>query len=71
MADVQFAIVKRMMSHLDDRPVLTVVGLRTLFFLAPAINYILALSTIPSEGFYRGDRVGVSFAAYGGGVFYR
>ena len=59
LADVQFAIVKRMMSHLDDRPVLTVVGLRTLFFLAPAINYILALSTIRARDFIAGTALGL------------
>ena len=59
LADVQFTIVKRMMSHLDDRPVLTVVGLRTVFFLAPAINYILALSTIRARDFVLGTALGL------------
>ena len=59
LADVQFSIVKRMMSHLDDRPVLTVVGLRSVFFLAPAINYILALSTIRARDFVAGTAIGL------------
>ena len=59
LADVQFTIVKRMMSHLDDRPVLTVVGLRTVFFLVPAINYILALSTIRARDFVLGTALGL------------
>ena len=59
LADVQFSIMKRMMSHLDDRPVLTVFGLRTVFFLAPAINYILALSSVSLRDFVLGTTMGL------------
>jgi len=59
LADVNFSIVKRMMTHLDDRPLMTVFALRSMFFLAPAINYILALSTVRLRDFVLGTVLGL------------
>ena len=47
LADSQWSFVQKLMAKLDEYPVRTVVTLRLCFFLAPAINYVLALSSVP------------------------
>ncbi len=49
-----------MMSKLDEFPVKTVVVLRLLFFMAPAVNYMLALSSVNFKNFLVGTVVGLA-----------
>ena len=44
LADTQWVWMQKLIAKLDEYPVRTCVTLRLCFFLAPAINYVLALS---------------------------
>src|SRR5688572_29095658 len=44
LAEVERPFVKKMMARLESRPILTVAMLRAVLWLAPALNYALALS---------------------------
>ena len=46
-------------AKLDEHPVSTVAVLRLCFFLAPAINYMLALSSVSYRDFIAGTIVGL------------
>ena len=59
LADVQWSVVQKMMAKLDEWPVRTVVTLRLCFFLAPAINDVLALSTVSFRDFAVGTVCGL------------
>jgi uncharacterized membrane protein YdjX (TVP38/TMEM64 family) len=59
LADSQWSFVQKLMAKLDEYPVRTVVTLRLCFFLAPAINYVLALSSISFKNFFVGTAAGL------------
>ena len=48
-----------MMANLDRRPITTVVILRTLLFISPALNYALALSSLQFRHYLIGSVLGV------------
>jgi uncharacterized membrane protein YdjX (TVP38/TMEM64 family) len=60
LADVQWSFVAKMMARLEEWPVRTVVTLRLCFFLAPAINYLLALSAVSFRDFFVGTVAGLA-----------
>lgn len=60
LADSQWSFVQKLMAKLDEYPVRTVVTLRLCFFLAPAINYVLALSSISFKNFFVGTAAGLA-----------
>ena len=60
LANVEWTWVQRLMSKLDEFPVKTVVVLRLLFFMAPAVNYMLALSSVNFKNFLVGTVVGLA-----------
>lgn len=43
---VQHPLLRRMMGHLDDRPIRTIAVLRIFLFTAPALNTVLALCRV-------------------------
>lgn len=51
--------VKKVLGQLDARPIRTVIVLRCLFWLAPAMNYALAMSTVRFKHFVVGSAVGL------------
>ena len=59
LAEVQWSLIQRIMSRLDEHPIATVALLRLCFFLAPVINYILALSSVSFKDFIVGTIVGL------------
>jgi uncharacterized membrane protein YdjX (TVP38/TMEM64 family) len=51
--------LRKAMEHLDQRPLLTVIGLRTFFQASPPVNYALALSPLPVRHYVVGSAVGL------------
>ena len=60
LADSQWSFVQKLMAKLDEYPVRTVLTLRLCFFLAPAINYVLALSSVSFRNFFIGTAAGLA-----------
>lgn len=60
LSEVRWSILKRMLKRLDERPIMIVIILRLLFFIAPPVNYALALSTIRFREFLIGSAVGLA-----------
>ena len=56
---VQWKLVKRAMFHLKEKPVKTLVAIRSVLFLSPSINYALALSSISLRDFMIGSAIGL------------
>lgn len=50
---------QRMLARLQDRPLLTIVVLRTLFVLSPPLNYALALSSTRFRDYLAGSAIGL------------
>jgi uncharacterized membrane protein YdjX (TVP38/TMEM64 family) len=59
LAELERPFVKRMMEKLEQRPITTVVVLRSIFWLAPALNYALALSSIRLRDYLIGSAFGL------------
>ncbi|HHH27525.1 MAG TPA: TVP38/TMEM64 family protein [Polyangiaceae bacterium] len=59
LGDVQRPIVKRMLARLDDRPLRTITGLRLVFWMAPALNYALAMSRVKFRDYLAGSALGL------------
>lgn len=57
---VRFKWMKRALSHLDERPVRTVILLRFVAHFSPVLTYALALSGIRFRDFMLGSLVGVT-----------
>jgi uncharacterized membrane protein YdjX (TVP38/TMEM64 family) len=60
LAESQWGFMQKLIAKLDEYPVRTVVTLRFCFFLAPAINYVLALSSISFRDFFIGTAAGLA-----------
>jgi uncharacterized membrane protein YdjX (TVP38/TMEM64 family) len=59
LAEIERPWMKRIMAKLDQRPILTVVVLRSVLWLAPALNYALALSSIRFRDYLIGSAIGL------------
>ena len=51
--------LKRILSHLDDRPIRTVALLRLMLWLAPPLNYALALTKVRFRDYLIGSALGL------------
>lgn len=52
LRQLESPIAKRMFSHLDEYPLRSQMVLRTIFQTAPALNYSLALSRVPTREYF-------------------
>ena len=59
-----------MLARLDERPVTTVIVLRTLLWLAPPLNYALALSSIRFRHYLIGSALGLLLPVAGAALFF-
>ena len=57
-------IIKRILSHLDERPILSIIFARTLFQTAPPLNYALAMSGIKFREYLAGTLLGLPFPIF-------
>lgn len=59
LSSVKRPIVRRILSHLDEHPLRTVILLRLVFWLAPPVNYALALSNVRFRDYVVGSFIGL------------
>lgn len=59
LGSVERPFVKRVLSHLDENPIRTVFLLRLVLWLAPALNYALALSNVRYRDYLVGSLLGL------------
>lgn len=50
---------RRVLSRLEDRPLRTIIVLRTLFALSPPLNYALAMSSTRFRDYFAGSAIGL------------
>jgi len=50
---------RRILSRLEDRPLRTIIVLRTLFALSPPLNYALAMSSTRFRDYFAGSAIGL------------
>jgi len=56
---VRWAFVRRLLAHLDEHPIRTVILLRLVLWLTPQLNYALALSNVRFRSYLLGSMVGL------------
>ncbi len=56
---IQKPLMRKVLAHLDKRPIMTVGLLRWLFFISPPLNYALALSNLSLRKYLVGSALGV------------
>ena len=59
LAEVERPFVKRVLRRLDDQPLLTVTVLRFVFWMSPALNYVLAMSNVRYREYLIGSALGL------------
>jgi uncharacterized membrane protein YdjX (TVP38/TMEM64 family) len=59
LADVQRPVVRRLLSNIDNHPVVTVVLLRLIFQTAPPLNYALPMTTVRWRDHLAGSVLGL------------
>jgi uncharacterized membrane protein YdjX (TVP38/TMEM64 family) len=59
LGTVRHPFMKRLLSHLDERPIRTIFLLRLVFWLAPPVNYALALSNVRFREYFAGSLLGL------------
>ncbi len=57
---VKSGLARRILRHLDVRPVVTVAAVRAVFILSPPVTYALALSGIRFRDYFVGSAVGLA-----------
>lgn len=60
LGNIQRPRVKRILSRLDDHPVTTVALLRLIFWMAPFLNYGLAMSKVRFRDYLLGSAIGLA-----------
>lgn len=60
LGEVKRPLLKRVLSHLDERPVITIAVLRVLVQLLPALNYALAMSKVRFRDYLAGSLLGLA-----------
>lgn len=66
LGEVKWNFMRRVLSHLDTRPILVVAVLRLAFTLSPVLNYALAMSPLRFREYFVGSVLG--FAPWAVGV---
>ena len=70
LAEIERPFVTRMLARLDARPITTVLLLRTVLWLAPPLNYALALSSVRFRYYLIGSAAGLVLPVGGAAVFF-
>lgn len=70
LGEIDRPLVKRMMATLDDRPIMTVFLLRSVLWLAPPLNYALALSSVRFRDYLIGSALGLLVPVLGASLFF-
>lgn len=59
LTEIERPFVRKLLAKLDARPITTIVLLRTVLWLAPALNYALALSGVRLRDYVIGSALGL------------
>ncbi len=59
LGEVRFAWARKLLARLEQHPITTIVILRTLLWIAPPLNYALAMSRVRFRDFLIGSAVGL------------
>ena len=59
LADIQRPLIRRLLTHIDSRPVLTVALLRLIFQTAPPLNYALPMTAVRGRDHLVGSVLGL------------
>jgi uncharacterized membrane protein YdjX (TVP38/TMEM64 family) len=70
LADLDRPWIRRVLGHLDRRPVRTVVALRLVLWLAPGLNYALALTRVRFRDYLVGSALGLALPVLGITLFF-
>jgi uncharacterized membrane protein YdjX (TVP38/TMEM64 family) len=65
LAAIRWQFVRRMLAHLDERPIRTVALLRLVFSMSPQLNYGLALSSVRWRDYLIGSALGLGPPIFG------
>ncbi len=68
LSGMRWKWARRALARLEDRPLLTIIALRTLFALSPPLNYALAMSSTRFRHYFAGSAIGL-VAPIAGWVF--
>jgi uncharacterized membrane protein YdjX (TVP38/TMEM64 family) len=60
LAAIRWRFVRRMLEHLEGRPVRTIALLRLVLWMAPQLNYALALSSVRFRSYVVGSALGLA-----------
>jgi len=58
-AEIRWKPARRILAHLGDRPVSTIVILRLILWMSPPLNYALAMSTVRFRDYLVGSALGL------------
>lgn len=67
---IRWPIVRRLLAKLDARPVRTIILLRTLLWLAPALNFALAMTKVRFRDYLLGSTLGLLAPVAGMAFFF-
>ncbi len=70
LSQIDRPLVKRLLLNLDAHPIRIVFALRLLLWLAPALNYALALSNIGFRDYLIGSALGLVLPLLGASLFF-
>jgi uncharacterized membrane protein YdjX (TVP38/TMEM64 family) len=75
LGTIPWGFAQRILAHLDQHPIRTVIALRLVLWLTPQLNYVLALSNITFRSYFIGSTTGLAIPvvalAYGLDYFLR
>ncbi|MFW5925253.1 MAG: TVP38/TMEM64 family protein [Myxococcota bacterium] len=57
---IRWKFIRRMLAHLDERPITVVFLLRLVLWLAPIVNYVLAMSRVRFREYLVGSALGLA-----------
>lgn len=60
LASVRWRFARRLLAHLDRRPVLTIALLRLVLWISPPVSYALALSGVRFRSYLAGSAIGLA-----------
>ena len=69
LGELRWQWVQKILARLDERPILTVALLRMFLWLAPALNYALALSRVRFRDYLVGSALGLVLPIALGSIF--
>lgn len=70
MEGIERPLVRRLLAQLESRPLRAVILLRLVLFMAPPLNYALALSPVRFGDYLLGSAIGITPGIFGTAMFF-